>query len=808
MKIPTESLNPKDFEKLANSIVEKKFSKEIRGFPEGPDSGIDGIDDTVSPTIIVQSKRYQSNTNQKDLVRLIKKEIEELEQTIKKFNYSNDIDYVIVTSGKLSPENRKKVRELKPNWIKEEYHIIDASELEKLSDDKDYEEIFLRYDLKNGRFGKEYIDIKKKLVNLEELMCFDDKYIVETTLVDKCYQSLLNNRIIFLVGAPGVGKSITSKYLGLKFKNTKGIDKTSVLIKSTKDIDNIINSYNTILNNEIYNNELLVIFDDFLGRNSFECKEKELKDISRICNIAKNNKNLFIIFNSRIEILEQATNLNNDFATFINFYKDKKIYINLSDLTIIEKAKIIRKNFENEYNNSKNQEKNNIFLNYENFRRDLDFNIIINHKNFNPRIIEHICRRFKEDKMDFKKNIVDFLNNPKELYNEVFLNLSENKKLFLYIVSLFSEFPVKLDIICEIFSKIPHESGTIEDVVSTLKNSWIKVIKDENNNDYIDTMNPGIIDYLRIRLIKDDAMSNKIINYTPYLFMIQKLDREKFNEIIVDKKFDKYKDRDKFLGNKLSGIIMKELSIACEEFKELTRDFSGIYYEEENGRFKEKSWKDIIRMLNFSELKEYKNILDEEVLWSKENDILINKMLKSNDIVGLIYELDILLFENTESLMENEESLMELLDLSEESTGSNIFQMLFDKLEKYVIELLSNPWDMSLWVEEYFENRHINKEDYSDIEINVELLDKIIKYSIDEIKDNRLFEIPKRYYEDIEWDNNNYQELYVVYDVTEEAVRNYIDLYSNNICDKDQTILKVNEASDIKKVYEILNKSL
>ena len=645
-------------------------------------------------------------------------------------------------------------------------------------------------------------------MNLEELMCFDDKYIVETTLVDKCYQSLLNNRIIFLVGAPGVGKSVTSKYLGLKFKNTKGIDKTSVLIKSTKDIDNIINSYNTILNNEIYNNELLVIFDDFLGRNSFECKEKELKDISRICNIAKNNKNLFIIFNSRIEILEQATNLNNDFATFINFYKDKKIYINLSDLTIIEKAKIIRKNFENEYNNSKNQEKNNIFLNYENFRRDLDFNIIINHKNFNPRIIEHICRRFKEDKMDFKKNIVDFLNNPKELYNEVFLNLSENKKLFLYIVSLFSEFPVKLDIICEIFSKIPHESGTIEDVVSTLKNSWIKVIKDENNNNYIDTMNPGIIDYLRIRLIKDDAMSNKIINYTPYLFMIQKLDREKFNEIIVDKKFDKYKDRDKFLGNKLSGIIMKELSIACEEFKELTRDFSGIYYEEENGRFKEKSWKDIIRMLNFSELKEYKNILDEEVLWSKENDILINKMLKSNDIVGLIYELDILLFENTESLMENEESLMELLDLSEESTGSNIFQMLFDKLEKYVIELLSNPWDMSLWVEEYFENRHINKEDYSDIEINVELLDKIIKYSIDEIKDNRLFEIPKRYYEDIEWDNNNYQELYVVYDVTEEAVRNYIDLYSNNICDKDQTILKVNEASDIKKVYEILNKSL
>ena len=88
------------------------------------------------------------------------------------------------------------------------------------------------------------------------------------------------------------------------------------------------------------------------------------------------------------------------------------------------------------------------------------------------------------------------------------------------------------------------------------------------------------------------------------------------------------------------------------------------------------------------------------------------------------------------------------------------------------------------------------------------MLDKIIKYSIDEIKNNRLFEIPKRYYEDIEWDNNNYQELYVVYDVTEEAVRNYIDLYSNNICDKDQTILKVNEASDIKKVYEILNKPL
>ena len=152
--------------------------------------------------------------------------------------------------------------------------------------------------------------------------------------------------------------------------------------------------------------------------------------------------------------------------------------------------------------------------------------------------------------------------------------------------------------------------------------------------------------------------------------------------------------------------------------------------------------------------------------------------------------------------------LEELLDFSEESTGSNIFQMLSDKLEEYVIELLSNSWDMFLWVEEYFEKENENKEDFADIEINSELIDKIIKYSMNEIKKNRLFEIPEKYYEDIEWDNYNYQEVFKVRDVAEEVVYNYKDSITNEICNESQAILKVNEASDNKKIYEILDKPL
>ena len=151
MRVPTEFLSPDDFEKFSNRIVEKRFNTNIIDFGEGPDGGIDGMDDSVNPTIIVQSKRYQSSTQPSKMIKLISEEVEKLEKLKDEKNFVNQFEYIVVTSASLNPDSRKKIRELKPEWIKSDTHIIDAGELEKLSNDKNYQDIFKQYNLLNGK---------------------------------------------------------------------------------------------------------------------------------------------------------------------------------------------------------------------------------------------------------------------------------------------------------------------------------------------------------------------------------------------------------------------------------------------------------------------------------------------------------------------------------------------------------------------------------------------------------------------------------------------------------------------------------
>lgn len=70
MNIPTDFLTPTDFEKFSNRIAEIRFHKDIVEFGEGKDDGIDGLDDTIKPTIVIQSKRYQSRMNPSSLLNL------------------------------------------------------------------------------------------------------------------------------------------------------------------------------------------------------------------------------------------------------------------------------------------------------------------------------------------------------------------------------------------------------------------------------------------------------------------------------------------------------------------------------------------------------------------------------------------------------------------------------------------------------------------------------------------------------------------------------------------------------------------
>ena len=107
MNIPTDFLTPTDFEEFANKISGILFNKKIFGFGEGKDDGIDGIDDIVSPTIVIQSKRYQSRTNPADFVKIALKEIDKIKETSLKYEWVEHFEYIIITWIPGTPNYKK-----------------------------------------------------------------------------------------------------------------------------------------------------------------------------------------------------------------------------------------------------------------------------------------------------------------------------------------------------------------------------------------------------------------------------------------------------------------------------------------------------------------------------------------------------------------------------------------------------------------------------------------------------------------------------------------------------------------------------
>ncbi len=81
-------------------------------------------------------------------------------------NFVNQFEYIIVTSASLNPDSRKKIRELKPEWIKSDEHIIDAGELENYQMTK-LSGHFKQYNLLNGKLIQEIKQMQMEVLDLE-----------------------------------------------------------------------------------------------------------------------------------------------------------------------------------------------------------------------------------------------------------------------------------------------------------------------------------------------------------------------------------------------------------------------------------------------------------------------------------------------------------------------------------------------------------------------------------------------------------------------------------------------------------------
>ena len=301
--IRADGMTTSDFENFAIEIVKRKFkNSSLHGFKEGKDDGIDGIDDIKSPSLIIQSKRWQVTKNKTTAVKYLKEEIDKIALTKEKYGWVTNFKYVIVTSMGLSPANLKEIRdyadEIIPNAIPTDDYIIYSSTLTTLSKQKEYRGVFMDYGLLEKDISIILKSDRLKSVEAESheyFSDFDSKYFVETHFLGEAYHILQKEHILLIQGPAGIGKTTTCSMLGNLFLNNDD-NVFDVIVRRVEEINEVLKLYHEVYRGSEDRN-LFVVFDDFLGRNKFDVEERILQDIGKLYSASTYTNNLFICLN-------------------------------------------------------------------------------------------------------------------------------------------------------------------------------------------------------------------------------------------------------------------------------------------------------------------------------------------------------------------------------------------------------------------------------------------------------------------------------------------------------------------------------
>ena len=660
--IRADGMTTSDFENFAIEIVKRKFkNSSLHGFKEGKDDGIDGIDDTKSPSLVIQAKRWQVTKNKTTAVKLLKEEIDKIALTKEKYGWVTDFKYVIVTSMGLSPAGLKEIRDyadkIIPNAMPTDDYIIFSSTLTTLYQQEEYKDIFIYYGLLEKDISNILRSEKLKSVEAESQDYFSDfnsEYFVETSFLGEAYHILQREHIVLIQGPAGIGKTTTCSMLGNLFLNSNE-NTFDIIVRRVEDINDVLKLYN---GNYRFNDDrnLFVVFDDFLGRNKFDVGERVLQDIRKLYSASTNTNNLFICLNSRTQILQDATSMNFEFQKLIDekFTEKRRFIIDLYKYSDIDKAYIFRKVFERKLHYLENDDKKELVEKYNDLIRR-DWISIVRHRNYFPRLVELIANNFKDSNENFYVYVVYNLEHPNQLYNNLFNNLKDEEKYLLFSLLRFDSFPIKEEWLINSLHAL--KLNPIFDFKKSLKKldgSWLTFKKESFDDDsMVDFFNPSIIDFLNDKLKEYPKITEKITKNSIYLHQLCKgvdgyvwreLNESQnifFSKLLDD--WENFKDKDDFIGEKILAIIY------LSQFSKFKNDFEGllrIYDGWNNLNIYQNGWRNIISQIYYSDDKAMKriflSILDDESVLDK----LVNSpYLDSEELDAIVDAISDIIYE-------------------------------------------------------------------------------------------------------------------------------------------------------------------
>lgn len=401
------TLSPEDFEALVADLLSREWHTQLEIFKQGKDDGIDLRNSRVpenEPTTIVQCRRYAPN-KLPDLRRSLIQEIHKIERL-------HPDRYVLVTSVKLSPQNKKSLVTLLHPWCRGPRDIYGPNELNALL--RKHEDI-LRAHFKLWMSSTAVLReiLHARIFNITNATIDSVRGELSRLVVhpglERARAILEQHHHCVIAGNPGIGKTTVARmlmchYLRLGFK--------PVVVQG-----DMSDAWTVIDNRSRATVKHVVLYDDFLGTFRFdEAKFGKNEDASLMNFVERTRQSsaLRFILTTRELVLADARRLHGAFDRHADDLA--KCTILLEDYAVTNKARVL---FNHLYFSDLPESRLALFVS------QLIYRNIIRHKHFNPRTVEGICKVANSASLtdeEFCKYVQTQFDDPSQTWEHPFEN--------------------------------------------------------------------------------------------------------------------------------------------------------------------------------------------------------------------------------------------------------------------------------------------------------------------------------------------------------------------------------------------------
>lgn len=471
-----------EFEEFTKDLLSEEMGVTFQAFADGADGGIDlrysACDN--DRTIVVQCKRYKSVSGLMANLAKERLKLDEMSPAPKRYILSVSLD---LTEGKIDD-----IVTLFSPYIKQSSDVLTPKQLNSLlhkhpSVEKRCYKLWIASSnvlqtILSSRTSNYAGLIKEKILDTLETYS-------PTPSFNEAMLTLKEHGFIIIAGEPGVGKTTLADVMSYYLLGEGDFNE---LVALPQDINDALETMSSDPDKK-----QIFLFDDFLGSNYLDDKLSRREDgifKTLIENASRLKKNKALIMTTREYILHQAQQSTEVFKD--QSFLDAKYIVNISEYDLVTKAKIL-------YNHLAVSDMPEDHLKY--FVDKKVYRSIVKHRNYNPRLIEAINKQklwLSCMPEVFCDKVVELFNNPWTLYEDIYMNkIDENaRNIMLVMTSIGRKVGFEY-----LHKAVVSFDDTIDETqlrrsIDVLENTFLKTLKDEDDQIVVDVLNPTIYDFI------------------------------------------------------------------------------------------------------------------------------------------------------------------------------------------------------------------------------------------------------------------------------------------------------------------------